>query len=80
MNQLYKCLNNIRNDALTVPKHGYNTRRYNLFVTGRPKTDIYGENSIPNRANQIWSLLPSEIKKIQQTWILLNQKLIDAVA
>ena len=80
MNQVYKDLNNIRNDALTVSKHGYNTRHYNLFVTGRPKTDIYGGNSIPNRANPIWSLLPSEIQKIQQTWILLNQKLIDAVA
>ena len=27
------------------------TRRYNLFVTDRPKTDRYGRNSIPYTSN-----------------------------
>ena len=27
-----------------------------------PKTDRYGPNSIPYRANQIWNLLPRQIK------------------
>ena len=39
-----------------------NTRHYNLFVINRPKTDRYGWNSIPHRANQIWNLLPRRIK------------------
>ena len=50
------------NDTLAVSKHRYNTRNYNLFVTDRPKTDRYGRNSIPYKANQIWNLLPGQIK------------------
>ena len=64
--QVYKCLNglssDIMNDTLAVSKHRYNTRPYNLFVTNRPKTDRFGRNSIPYRANQIWKLLPPRIK------------------
>ena len=48
----------------------YNSRHYNLFVTDRPKTDRYGRNSIPYRANQIWNLLPREKKsKFGFFWI-----------
>ena len=57
MTEVYKHLNvllpDIKNDILAVSKHQYNTRHYNLFLTGRPKTDRYGRNSIPYRANQI---------------------------
>ena len=52
----------IMNDVLPVSKHRYNTPPYNLFVTDRPRTDRYGRNSIPYRTNQIWNLLPPEIK------------------
>ena len=66
MTEVYKCLNGISHDImnciLAVSKHQYNTRRYNLFVTDRPKTDIYGQHSVPHRANQIWNLLPHQIK------------------
>ena len=31
-------------------------------MTARPKTDRYGQNSVPNRAHQIQNLLPREIK------------------
>ena len=66
MTQVYKCLNgtslDIMNDIFAVSKHQYNTRHYNLFVTDRPKSDRYGRNSIPYRANQIWNLLPRQIK------------------
>ena len=75
MTEVYKCLNglspDIMNDILAVSKHRYNTRHYNLFVTDWPKTNRYGRNSIPYRANQIWNLLPRQIE-IQQTCILLN--------
>ena len=64
--ELQKCLNrlspDIMNDILAVSKNWYNTRHYHFFVTDPPKTDRYGRNSIPYRANQIWNLLPSEIK------------------
>ena len=66
MTEVYKCLNRLSsdnvNDVLAVSKHRYNTRHYNLFVNDQPKTDRYGQNSISRRANQIWNLLPREIK------------------
>ena len=66
MTEVYKRLNalspDIMNDILAVTKHEYNTRCYNLFVTGSPKTGRYGRNSIPYRANQIWNLQPYQIK------------------
>ena len=50
MTVVCKCLNrvspSIMNDILTVSKHHYNTRHYNLFVIDGPKTDRYGQNSI----------------------------------
>ena len=67
--EVYKRLNGllpeIMNDILAVSKHQYNTRYYNLFVTGRPKTDRYGRSSIPYRANKIWNLLPHQIKTFE---------------
>ena len=65
MTEVYKCLNGFSPDiidVLAVSKYRYNTRHNNLFVTNRPRTDRYGRNSIPYRANQIWNLLSSEIK------------------
>ena len=68
MTEVYKCLNgilpDIMNDTLAVSKHQCNTRHLILFVTDRPKTDRYGRNSIPYRANQIWNLLPRQIKNL----------------
>ena len=66
MTEVYKCLNglsrDIVNDILAVSKQQYDTRHYNLFVTDRPKTDRYGQNSIPYRANQIWNSLSRQRK------------------
>ena len=64
MTEVYKCLNvvslDIINDVIAVLKHRHNTQNYNLFVTNRPKTNRYGQNSIPHGANQIWNLLLRE--------------------
>ena len=64
--EVCNCLNglspDIINDIITVSRHRCNTRHCNLFVTDWPKTDRYGKNSILYRTNQIWNLLPHEIK------------------
>ena len=61
-----KCLNglllDVMDDVLENLKHRCNTRHYNLFVTDRPKTNRYGQSSIPYRANQILNSLSHEIK------------------
>ena len=66
MTEVYKCLNglssDIMNDILAVSKHRYNTWHYDLVVIDQPKADKYGGNSIPYKANQIWNLLPREIR------------------
>ena len=66
MTEAYKSLNgispDIMNDTLAASKHQYNTQHYNLFVTDRLKTDRFDRNSIPYRANQIWNLLPRQMK------------------
>ena len=64
MTEVYKCLNvvslDITKDVIAVSKHRHITQHYSLFVTNRPKTNRYGQNSIPHGANQIWNLLPRE--------------------
>ena len=66
MTEVYKYLNelspDIMNDTFVVSKYRYNTRHHNLFETDLPKTDRYCRNSIPYRTNQIWNLLPRQIK------------------
>ena len=66
MTEVYKCLNGLLpdkvKDVLAVSKHRYNTQHNNPCVIDPPKTDIYGQNSIPYAANQIWNLLPRETK------------------
>ena len=51
----------ISNVAITL-KSTLNTQAYNLFENGRFKTERYAGNSIPCRDNQIFNLLPKEIK------------------
>ena len=66
MTEIYKYLNeispDIMKDTLAALKDQYSTRHYNVFVTDQPKPDRYGQNSISYRANQIWNLLPRQIK------------------
>ena len=54
--EVYNRLNglapDIMDNLLTVLKKWYSTRHYNLFMIDRPKTDKYGQNLIPNRADQ----------------------------
>ena len=61
-----KCLNglllDVMDDVLENLKHRCNTRHYNLFATDRPKTNRYGQSSIPYRASQILNSLSHEIK------------------
>ena len=67
---VYKLLNGFSpdtmKDILAVSKHLYHIRHDNLYVTDRPKTDRYGRNSIPYRANQIWNLLSRQTKKFSK--------------
>ena len=68
MAEVYKFLkevpSDIMNDGIKFSKHGYYTRRYNLFVTDMSKTDRDGWKTIPYRPNQIWNLLNRERKKL----------------
>ena len=40
----------------------YNTRQFNVLKTPTPTSNRYGLNSIPYKANQLWNLLPENLK------------------
>ena len=53
----------IMNDTFAVSKHQYNSRHYTVvFAWLIGPADRYGRNSISYRGNQIWNLLPRQIK------------------
>ena len=66
MTEVYKCLNgislDIMNGTFAVSKHRCNIRHFTFSWLIGPKTDRYGRYSIAYRANQIWNLLPRQIK------------------
>ena len=40
----------------------YNKRQFNVFETHIPNSNRYGLNSVPYKANQLWNLLPENLK------------------
>ena len=40
----------------------YNSRQFNVFETHIRTLNKYGLNSIPYKANQLWNLLPENLK------------------
>ena len=51
----------------------YNTRQFNVFKTHIPTSNRYGLNSIPHKANQLWNLLPENLKLCPSLTLLKNQ-------
>ena len=50
------------NQVFSTRAYIYNTRQFNVFKTHNPNSNIYGFNSIPYKANQLWNLLPENLK------------------
>ena len=52
----------IMNEVFSTRANIYNTRYFNVFETHIPTSNRYGLNSIPYKANQLWNLLPENLK------------------
>ena len=76
MIEIYKYLNDlspeIMNDVFQVRTNSYNIRNFNLFETPMPHSNRYGLNMISYRANQLWRLLPDDIKHSPSLSVLKN--------
>ena len=52
----------IMNDVFSTRANIYNTRQFNVFKTYIPTSNRYGLKTIPYKANQLWNLLPGNLK------------------
>ena len=55
----------IMNEVFSTRANIYNRRQFNVFETHIPTSNRYGLNSIPYKANQLWNLLPENLKLSQ---------------
>ena len=76
--EVYKFLNgfspDIMNKIFSIQRNTYNLRSFNIFRCDTPRSNRYGLNSIPYRANQLLNFLPVDIKGVVR-WILQKIKI-----
>ena len=63
----------IMNEVFSTRANIYNTQQFNVFETRIPTSNRYGLNSIPHKANQLWNLLPENLKSCPSLTLLKNQ-------
>ena len=62
----------IMNEVLSTRANIY-TRQFNIFETHIPTSNRYGLNSIPYKANQLWNLLPENLKSFPSLTLFKNE-------
>ena len=63
----------IMNKVFSTGANIYNTRQFNVFETHIPTSNRYGLNSIPYKANQLWNLLPENLKSSPSLTLFKNE-------
>ena len=63
----------IMNEVFSTRANIYNTRQFNVFETHIPTSNRYGLNSIPYKANQLWNLLPENLKSSPSLTLFKNK-------
>ena len=63
----------IMNEVFSTRANIYNTRQFNVFETHIPTSNIYGLTSIPYKANQLWNLLPENLKSSPSLTLFKNE-------
>ena len=61
------------NEVFSTRGNIYNTRQFNVFETQIPTSNRYGLNSIPYKANQLWNLIPENLKSSPSLTLLKNK-------
>ena len=63
----------IMNEGFSTGANIYNTRQFNVFETHIPTSNKNGSNSIPYKANQLWNLLPENLKLFPSLTLIKNE-------
>ena len=67
MIEVHKFLNGLSPDIMSrifsTRQNVYNTRNFNIFETSMPHSNRFGLNSITYRSNQLWNLVPDNMKQ-----------------
>ena len=63
----------IMNEVFSTRGNIYNARQFNVFETQIPTSDRYGLNSILYKANQLWNLLPENLKSTSSLTLFKNK-------
>ena len=63
----------IMNEVFSTRANIYNTRQFNVFQTHIPTSNRYRLNSIPYKANQLWNLLPGNLKSFPSLTLFKNE-------
>ena len=61
MIEVYKYLNDLSPDIMSVWENTYNLRNFHIFESQNPRTKKFGLDSIAYRASQLWKNVPEEI-------------------
>ena len=62
MIEVYKYLNDLSPDIMSVRENTYNLRNFHIFESQNPRTKKFGLDSIAYRASQLWKNVPEEIR------------------
>ena len=62
MIEVYKYLNDLSPDIMSVWENTYNLRNFHIFESQNPRTKKFGLDSIAYRASQLWKNVPEEIR------------------
>ena len=75
--EVYICIHGpsskIMNKIFSTRKNIFNTRQFNVFQTHIPTLSRYGLNSMPYKANQVWNLLPENLKSSPSLTLFKNE-------
>ena len=63
----------IMNDVFSTRESIYNTPQFNVSETRIPTSNRYGLNSTPYKANQLWNLLPENLKSYLSLTLFKNE-------
>ena len=77
LTEVYKYLHGlspkIMNEVFSTRANIYNTRQLIAFKTHIPTSNRYGLNLIPYKANQLWNLLPENLKSSLSLTLFKNE-------
>ena len=77
LTEVYKYIHSLSpkiiNEVFSTRVNIYHTRQFNVFETHIPTSNRCGLNSIPYKANQLWNLLPVNLKSSPSLTLFKNK-------